>query len=214
MSDTSVAARGYQGPRPTCDLYLRGHLVHWVQAQKAAEHKFSWGRLEAVDKGIVTVHYLDRIGRYRTHDTAELGFYAVPGDKIGVCEPYGVLRYDFDARRTLLIGVADPAAPWEPCRYEPRADHSRHPRRADQDPWWLQRPRGRAGMGRALRAGRRLRLTRAAVHPAAGESAPSANRPGSNGASAAGSSPSTMAATNAPEYAPSNKPSAPCPVQT
>ncbi len=120
MSDTSVAARGYQGPRPTCDLYLRGHLVHWVQAQKAAEHKFSWGRLEAVDKGIVTVHYLDRIGRYRTHDTAELGFYAVPGDKIGVCEPYGVLRYDFDARRTLLIGVADPAAPWEPCRYEPR----------------------------------------------------------------------------------------------
>jgi hypothetical protein len=119
MSDTDRAARHYRGPRPTCDLYLRGHLVHWVQAKKASEHKFSWGRLEAVDEELLTVGYLDRVGEYRTHDTAELAFYATIGDKVSVCEPYGVLRYDVDDRRTLLVGVADAAAPWQRCQYRP-----------------------------------------------------------------------------------------------
>jgi hypothetical protein len=119
MSDPTAVARCYRGRRPTCDLYLPGHLVHWTQAKKAAEHKFSWGRLEAVDAAVVTVRYLDRIGRYRTHDTAELAFYSAEGDKISVCEPYGVLRYDLDDRRTLLVGVADADAPWVSCRYEP-----------------------------------------------------------------------------------------------
>jgi hypothetical protein len=119
MSDPNVGARHYRGRRPTCDLYLPGHLVHWVQAKKASEHRFSWGRLEGIGEAVVTVRYLDRVGRYRTHDTAELGFYATLGDKISVCEPYGVLRYDIDERRTLLLGVADAAAAWEPCRYEP-----------------------------------------------------------------------------------------------
>ena len=119
MSDVTVAARRYRGPRPTCDLYLRGHLVHWVQAKRAAEHAFSWGRLEEIDRETVTVRYLDRVGTYRTHDTAELAFCADAGDKISVCEPYGVLRYDIDDRRTLLVGVADVAARWEPCRYRP-----------------------------------------------------------------------------------------------
>ena len=119
MSDSTVAARRYRGPRPTCDLYLQGHLVHWVQAKKATEHRFSWGRLEAVEEQTVTVRYLDRVGRYRTHDTAELAFYTSVGDKLSVCEPYGVLRYDIDDRRTLLVGVTDADAPWEPCRYRP-----------------------------------------------------------------------------------------------
>ena len=119
MSDTTVATRKYRGRRPTCDLYLPGHLVHWVQANKAVEHKFSWGRLEGIDEAVVTVRYLDRVGRYRSHDTAELVFYSALGDKVGVCEPYGVLRYDHGNRRTLLVGVTDTAAPWVPCRYQP-----------------------------------------------------------------------------------------------
>lgn len=119
MSDTDRAARRYRGPRPTCDLYLRGHLVHWIQAKKAAEHKFSWGRLEALDKETVTVRFLDRVGNYRTHDTAELAFYATTGEKVGVCEPYGVLRYDIGPGRALLVGVTDSTAPFEPCRYRP-----------------------------------------------------------------------------------------------
>ncbi len=119
MSDPTAGARHYRGRRPTCDLYLPGHLVHWIQAKKAFEHRFGWGRLERIGEAVVTVRYLDRIGRYRTHDTAELGFHASPGDKISVCEPYGVLRYDTDDGRTLLVGVADDAAPWVPCRYEP-----------------------------------------------------------------------------------------------
>jgi hypothetical protein len=119
VSDSTAVARRYRGSRPTCDLYLPGHLVHWVQAKKASEHKFSWGRLEAVEEPIVTVRYLDRVGTYRTHDTAELAFYASIGDKISVCEPYGVLRYDIDDQRTLLVGVADADAPFEPCQYRP-----------------------------------------------------------------------------------------------
>jgi hypothetical protein len=119
MSDQTAAARLYRGRRPTCDLYLPGHLVHGVQAKKAAQHKFSWGRLEGIDEAVVTIRYLDRVGRYRSHDTAELVFYSALGDKIGVCEPYGVLRYDIDNRRTLLVGVTDTAAPWVPCRYQP-----------------------------------------------------------------------------------------------
>ena len=66
MSDVTVAARRYRGPRPTCDLYLRGHLVHWVQAKRAAEHAFSWGRLEEIDRETVTVRYLDRVDGPRT----------------------------------------------------------------------------------------------------------------------------------------------------
>jgi hypothetical protein len=122
MSDPTAAARNYRGRRPTCDLYLPGHLVHWVQAKKAAEHKFRWGRLEGIDDSVVTIRFLDRVGRYRTHDTAELAFYAAPDDKISVCEPYGVLRLDLDDRRTLLVGVSDVAAKWVPCRYEPLED--------------------------------------------------------------------------------------------
>ena len=70
MSDALGGARHYRGGRPACDLYLPGHVVHWVQAQKASEHRFRWGRLEAVDQAVVAIRFLDRIRCYRTHDTA------------------------------------------------------------------------------------------------------------------------------------------------
>ena len=65
------------------------------------------------------MRFLDRVGNYRTHDTAELAFYATTGDKVGLCEPFGVLRYEIDHRRALLVGVTDAAAHWEPCQYRP-----------------------------------------------------------------------------------------------
>ena len=122
MSTAASAARHYRGRRPLCDQYLPGHLVHWDQAKKAAERRYSWGRLERIDDDTITVGYLDHTGRYRTHDTAELDYYASVGDKISVCEPLGVLRYDIDRSRTLLVGVADASEPLVPCRYQPREE--------------------------------------------------------------------------------------------
>lgn len=66
-----------------------------------------------------TVKYLDRIGRYRNHTATDVANVASPGDKVAVCEPYGILRFDVDLRTSKCFSVANADGPWTPCSCEP-----------------------------------------------------------------------------------------------
>jgi hypothetical protein len=103
-----------------CDLYLPGHCVHWIQARKASTEAHSWGRLvNVVDDGIITVEFLDGVGRYRNHRVETLLDIAAPGTKVAVCERYRTLRVDIDYRTSTCFCITGIDDPWTPCSCEP-----------------------------------------------------------------------------------------------
>ena len=102
-----------------CDLYLPGHLVHWIQARRASEVTPRIGTLVGVADGIITVEYLDKIGRYRNHRAHELAKIAEPGTKVRVFERFSLLSVDLDNRTTKMFCIADADKLWVPCSYQP-----------------------------------------------------------------------------------------------
>ena len=102
-----------------CDLYIPGHLVHWIQAKRSGDETPRTGKLVGVDDGIITVEYLDKIGRYRNHRAHDLAKIAEPGTKVRVFERYGLLGVDLDNRTTKMFCIADAEKPWVPCSYQP-----------------------------------------------------------------------------------------------
>lgn len=103
-----------------CDLYIPGHCVHWIQARRASIERHSWGRLVAVDDDVITVAYLDGIGRYRNHLAGKLLDVAAPGTKVAVCQRYRILRVDAEHRTDMCFCLADADDPWRPCSEAPR----------------------------------------------------------------------------------------------
>ena len=102
-----------------CDLFLPGHLTHWIQQRKASETTPRTGRLVGVDDGVITVAYLDKTGHYRNHRAEEVLEVAQPGTKVRVFEDYGILGIDLDQRTSKSFCIADAGRPWIPCSYEP-----------------------------------------------------------------------------------------------
>jgi hypothetical protein len=54
--------------------------------RRASAERHDWGRLVAVDDGVITVAYLDGVGRYRNHRVETLANIAATGSKVAVRE--------------------------------------------------------------------------------------------------------------------------------
>jgi hypothetical protein len=102
----------------TCDLYLPGHLTHWIQLRRTSEVTPRTGKLVGVEDGIITVEYLDKVGRYRNHRPEEVSEVARPGTKVRVFEDYGLFGIDLDQRTSKSFCIADADQPWVECSYE------------------------------------------------------------------------------------------------
>jgi hypothetical protein len=100
---------------PPCDLYIPGHLVHWIQAKKASGHPCTWGVLEDVREQVITVRFLDRVAHYRNHRADSVIEAARVGARVEVCERYGLLGIPLDNDETQLVCIADAARPWRQC---------------------------------------------------------------------------------------------------
>ena len=79
----------------TCDLYLPGHQVHFIQARKALESAAAGERTQATlvvaADGVIVVSFTDgELVRYRTHSTRRIRRIAKPGDEVIVCERYRI----------------------------------------------------------------------------------------------------------------------------
>ena len=110
------ASRSQQ--RQLCDLYIPGHCVHWIQSKKAWETTPRTGRLVEINGGIITVEYLDKIGRDRNHRAEDVLEVAHPGSKVRVFERFGLLGVDHGAL-TRMFCIAEADKPWTPCSTEP-----------------------------------------------------------------------------------------------
>jgi hypothetical protein len=105
--------------RPKCDLYKPGHCVHWIAAKQASRTTPRTGRLTELTKAAITVEYLDRTTRYRSHDTVGLQAVAPIGSKVGAFEDYRLLSYDIDYWHGRVFGIALDEDESIPCSYEP-----------------------------------------------------------------------------------------------
>ena len=102
-----------------CDLYRPGHLVHWIQARKAYEGPANWGKLAEVDGDWITVSYLDRVARYRSHDLTTVADIAEPGAKVRVSERFHLLNIQLLNHLSKGFCVALETDAWTPCSFEP-----------------------------------------------------------------------------------------------
>jgi len=101
-----------------CDLYVPGHLVHYIQAKRAAlgDDPVSWGRLDRVDSnGVITVEFLDRVERYWNHRPEEIQRVAQQGDKVRIARRWGLLSVHRRFDKLITVCVADADAPWRAC---------------------------------------------------------------------------------------------------
>lgn len=105
-----------------CDLYLPGHVPHWIQARKGAGDRASYGRLVEINDGAITVAYLDRTALYRNHDTRPLERVAPIGTKVRVSERYYLLGVDLPDHTCKVFSIALDDAQWTPCSYLPLTD--------------------------------------------------------------------------------------------
>ena len=115
-----------------CDLYVPGHLVHFIQAKKAweSDDPVRWGRFEGVDDGCLIVRFLDGPGRYRIHRPSEVMRAAERGDKVRVSERWRLASISRRFEQVLAVSIALPDDPWrscsvapgEPVSFEDRAD--------------------------------------------------------------------------------------------
>lgn len=103
---------------PRCDLYVPGHLVHFIQAKMASrsERPVRWGRYGGIENGRLVVRFLDgSAGRYRIHRPEEVAGVAEVGDKVRVCEGlrYAAISRRFEHVLSVCIALTDDA--WRPC---------------------------------------------------------------------------------------------------
>jgi hypothetical protein len=117
--DANRADRRRKGKRvEPCDLYLPGHLVHRLQAKRAAtsDDPVRWGRLDTIDHaGVITVEFLDGAERYWTHRPEQIERLAVPGDKVRVSPRWDLLSVHRRFEQLVIVCVADAATPRQPC---------------------------------------------------------------------------------------------------
>jgi hypothetical protein len=104
---------------PECDLYIPGHLFHWIQARKAGEHPHTWGVLDEVNGQVITVSFLDRVERYRNHDVEAFREVAEVGAKVRISERYGLLGIPLENGNVSCFSIVDADEPWRPCSAAP-----------------------------------------------------------------------------------------------
>ena len=119
MTALSAKRRRRRRPQPECDLYIPGHMVHWIQAKLAHEEPREAGVLEGVRGRVVTVRFPDRVARYRNHQTASLLDVARTGTPVDVSERYGLLRVPLDDGCFGCFCIADADESWRPCSVAP-----------------------------------------------------------------------------------------------
>jgi hypothetical protein len=105
--------------QPNCDLYIPGHMVHWIQARLAWEHPREWGVLEGVQGQIITVRFSDRIARYRNHQVEAVLDVAEDGSSVLVSTRYGTLNVPSDHGSLWCFCIADADEPWRACSIAP-----------------------------------------------------------------------------------------------
>lgn len=122
----AARARGERATRrseahPACDLYVPGHLVHFIQARKAweSDDPVRWGRFEGVDDGCLVVRFLDGTGRYRIHRPSEVARVAAHGDKVRVSERWRIASISRRFEQLSAVCIALPDDPWRPCSLAP-----------------------------------------------------------------------------------------------
>jgi hypothetical protein len=99
---------------------LSGHLIHWTQATRSAGMAHVGGTLEAVENGVITVAFDNRIAQYRNHAAETLLEVAALGDEVTVCEAYSILRFAISHFQRRCFSIISADEPWTPCSYQPR----------------------------------------------------------------------------------------------
>ena|SRR5271157_3565545 len=105
--------------QPNCDLYIPGHMVHWIQARLSWEHPREWGVLEEVQGQVITVRFSDRMARYRNHQVEAVLDVAEPGSPVLVSTRYGTLSVPSDHGSLWCFCIADAERPWRSCSVAP-----------------------------------------------------------------------------------------------
>ena len=105
--------------QPNCDLYIPGHMVHWIQAKLSWEHPRAWGVLEEVQGQVITVRFSDRIARYRNHQVEALLELAERGTRVLVSTRYGTLGVPTDPGSLRVFCIAAADEPWRACSVAP-----------------------------------------------------------------------------------------------
>ncbi len=123
-SDRAKGSPGSQAGRirraqPECDLYIPGHMVHWIQARLAWEHPRESAVLEGVQGQVVTVRFPDRIARYRNHQVEALLDVAERGSSVLASTQYGTLSVPSDHGSLWCFCIADADEPWRACSVAP-----------------------------------------------------------------------------------------------
>ncbi len=106
-------------PQPECDLYIPGHIVHWIQAKLAWEHPREWAVLEGVQGQVITVRFPDRSARYRNHQVEALLDIAERGSSILVSARYGTLSVPSDHGSLWCFCIAEADEAWRACSVAP-----------------------------------------------------------------------------------------------
>lgn len=111
---------------PACDLYLPGHLVHFIQAERASgsEDPVRWGRFAGLEDGRLVVRSLDATRRYRIHRPGEVARVAEAGDKVRVSERWRVATVTRRFEHVISVCIALPDDPWRPCGVAPAQPES------------------------------------------------------------------------------------------
>lgn len=98
-----------------CELYLLGHTVHWIQANKSAGEPHRTGGLVHVEGNTLTVDFGDELKTYRNHDVERMVEIIGVGGTIQACERFCLLKNVAG----YCFSIVDADRPWTPCDFEP-----------------------------------------------------------------------------------------------
>jgi|GEM_PF-3186184 len=130
MAGTSSTTRAVPrtantGKAPECDLYIAGHLTHWVQANRSAGQPHEKGVFEGIRDGLITIRFPDRVEQFRNHRVHQDLDVAKPATEVRFCRRYCVLRVtDWTAGEHKVISVLEADEPWRPCSVDPKEPES------------------------------------------------------------------------------------------
>jgi hypothetical protein len=72
-----------------------------------------------IDDGVITVAFVDKVGRYRNHRADQILQVAQVGEQVRVFEGYGLLGVAIDHFVSQSFCIADADKPWRLCSIAP-----------------------------------------------------------------------------------------------
>jgi len=112
------------GKAPECDLYIAGHLTHWIQANRSAGQPHKTGTFVGVRDGLITIRFSDRVEQFRNHRVHEDLDLAEPGTQVQFCREYCILRAPGSPGTRKCFSVLEADEPWRPCSVDPKEPES------------------------------------------------------------------------------------------